>query len=102
MGKSREDLQQMLETVTKSKNIYFQPPSSLYMSYPAVVYMLEDIDNTFASNSVYIQTKTYNLTVIDKDPDSEMMVIISKLPKCRFDRLFKSENLNHFVFVINY
>ena len=29
---------------------YFQPPSSVKMKYPAIVYALDDIENTFAND----------------------------------------------------
>ena len=100
--KRRLELQSKLETLLVSKNVYFQPPESVRMNYPAIVYELSDIDNTFADNLVYKQDTAYQLTVIDKDPDSEIVKEVSKLPKCRFERYFASGNLNHTVFKIYY
>jgi len=34
--------------------VYFQPPSSVRMNYPAIVYVLDDIKNTFANDGVYL------------------------------------------------
>jgi len=72
------------------------------MVYPAIVYSRNDIINSFADDKVYNQTHSYQLTVIDEDPDSEIVQNVSKLPTCRFDRHYESDNLNHDVFVINY
>lgn len=44
---------------------YFQPPSSVKMKYPAIVYALDDIENTFANNGVYLSERKYSVTVID-------------------------------------
>ena len=34
----RNDLQKLLVEVLGSKNVYFQPPESVKMKYPAIVY----------------------------------------------------------------
>ncbi len=95
---SRSDLQRLLEGILGSRNVYFQPPESIKMKYPAIVYALEDIENTHANNGVYLSRKKYSVTVIDKDPDSDLVGRMVKLPVCQFDRHYKSENLNHWVF----
>lgn len=99
---SRLQLQTMLEELLESHNVYFQPPASIKMSYPAIVYGLSKIDNLNANNSVYKQDVAYTLTLIDEDPDSEFIYRISKLPKCRFDRSYVSDNLNHYTFTLYY
>lgn len=101
MGK-RLDLQKELENLLGSRNVYFQPPESIKINYPAIVYSREDIGNTFADDLVYMQKHIYRITVIDANPDSEIVYKVSKLPMCRFNRHFKSDNLNHDVFIINY
>lgn len=83
-----------------AKNVYYQPPESVKMEYPAIVYVREDINNNHADNSVYAQSHSYQITVIDKDPDSEIVEAVSKLPRCRFNRHFTSDNLNHDVFIL--
>lgn len=98
----RVDLQNVLEELLGSRNVYYQPPESIKMSYPAIVYSRKTIDNSYANNSVYKQNYAYEITVIDKNPDSEIVNKISKLPTCRFDRHFKSDNLNHDVFTLYY
>ena len=79
---------------------YFQPPSSVKMKYPAIVYALEDIENTFADDGVYLSNRKYLVTVIDKNPDSSFIDIVAKLPTCRFVRHYKSDNLNYYVFTL--
>ena len=97
---SRLELQNMLESLLESRNVYFQPPESVKMNYPAIVYCLDDIENTFADDGVYLSLKKYSVTLIDKNPDSELVDKLAKLPTCRFNRHYKSENLNHWVFLL--
>ena len=97
---SRLELQAVLEDLLGSENVYFQPPASVKMSYPAIVYGLEDIENTFANDGVYSSKRKYSVTVIDKDPDSELVGKVAALPTCRYNRHFESDNLNHDVFIL--
>lgn len=99
---SRLDLQTKLETLLGSKNVYYQPPASVRMNYPAIVYSRSNIENRHADDDVYMQAYFYEVIVIDEDPDSEVIENISKLPGCRFDRHYTSDNLNHDVFTLYY
>lgn len=99
---SRPNLQTELEELLGSKNVYYQPPASVHMNYPAIVYSRKDIENTFADNLVYNQSHSYEVIVIDQDPDSVFVEKISKLPTCRFDRHYSTNNLNHDVFTLYY
>lgn len=97
---SRLELQTELETLLGSENVYYQPPSSIEMNYPAIVYSRYKIENKSANNQVYRQLHAYQIIVIDEDPDSEIVEKVSKLPKCRFDRHYVSDNLNHDTFIL--
>lgn len=99
---SRMDLQALLEQTLGSRNVYFQPPESLNLNYPAIVYKLDNLRNDHADDSVYRQSWYYQITVIDKKSDCENMKKISMLPGIKFDRHFTSDNLNHYIFTIYY
>ena len=100
--KKRLELQQLLEKTLGSRNVYFQPPSNIKMSYPAIVYSRDNISNRSANNGIYKQSYIYQITVIDSNPDSKVVERISKIPTARFERHFKSDNLNHDIFTIFY
>lgn len=97
---SRLELHEVLCNILGNRNVYFQPPASVKMCYPAIVYSRKSIDNTYADNSVYKQSDSYELTLIDEDPDSEYVRKISLLPTCRFDRHYTKDNLNHDTFTL--
>lgn len=96
----RADLQKLLEDILGSKNVYFQPPESVKMRYPCIVYHLTSENKQFADNIPYRKTKRYQVTVIDKDPDSEIPNKIGALPMSIFDRFYTANNLNHFIYNI--
>lgn len=101
MGKlSRLELHNKLKTVLGSNNVYFQPPESMKLSYPCIVYTRSNADTLYASNYPYKFDVAYQLTYISRDPDDPLIDEIAKLQMCRYDRSFKSEDLNHDVFKI--
>ena len=97
---SRLGLQDLLETLVN--NVYFQPPESLKLSYPCIVYSRSDMDTKFADDIPYAHSKQYQLIVIDKDPDSSIPGKVALLPMCTFDRHYTANNLNHDIFDIYY
>lgn len=96
----RLELQTALEGILGSEEVYFQPPESIKMAYPAIVYELADVNAKHANNLIYIQCTGFKITLIDRDPDSEFVSKILELPRCKFNTFFTSDNLNHFVFTI--
>ena len=98
----RIELHNVLCDILGSSNVYFQPPESIKMKYPAIVYHLNYVDNKHADNGVYKQEREYIITVVDRDPDSEISVKVSRLPRCRYDRSYSVDNLNHFVYTLFY
>lgn len=99
---TRIKLQSLLEEVLGSRNVYFQPPESLKMRYPAIVYELEGNLGLFSGGKHYLSRRRYSLTAIDEDPDSILFDKLKQLEYCTFDRQFTSDNLNHYTFTIFY
>lgn len=91
----RLQIQTLLETLLGSRNVYFQPPATVKMSYPAIVYSRDYQTTSFADNKPYRNNKRYLVTVIDKDPDSKIPDKVASLPKSSFSRHFVADSLNH-------
>lgn len=102
MSRNREQLHEFLKSMIGNDHVYYQPPESLKLKYPAIVYSMSDIKNIFADDGVYCRHNEYEVIVIDKDPESEAVNRLSLQPFCRFDRHYISDNLNHSVFSIFY
>jgi len=99
---TRLDLQYLLEAVLGSTNVYFQPPSTVRLKYPCIVYKRIGDNVEYADNSKYRRLKKYLITVMDRNPDSLIPDKVSDLPYCEFTNQFKSNNLNHDVFTKYY
>ena len=96
----RLELQSIFEELLGSRNVYYQPPESVKMKYPAIKYELKNFDVKHANNSSYLTKPCYEVTLIDPNPDSEFVELILNLPNCSFDRHYIADNLNHFTFTI--
>ena len=98
----RIELQTKLEELLGSRNVYYQPPESVKMEYPAIVYSKEDIQTTHANGTVYSKKNRYSLIVISKKPDDPVIDKLLEIPYCSYDRSYKSDNLNHDVLTLYY
>lgn len=96
----RVELQSLLEELLGSRSVYFQPPENVKMKYPAIVYELDLIRADHADNRPYILRDRYQVTVIDRDPESDIPSKVAELPKCSFSNAFASEGLNHYIFAL--
>lgn len=82
--------------------VYYQPPSTVSMKYPAIVYALNGKEQRHADNRVYLSSDNYSVIVIDSNPDSELVDKIAELPMSRFNTSYAKDNLNHTVYEIYY
>ena len=87
----------------RNRNVYFQPPASVKMKYPCIVYSRSNVEISRADDRPYMRNNKYEITVIDSDPDSKFPDdILEHFSMCSFDRAYVSDNLNHFVLTLYY
>lgn len=96
----RQDLHDILVDALGSNAVYFQPPPKVSLTYPCIIYKRERSETVFSDNVPYALDKQYQITVIDRDPDSVIPDKIAMLPTARHDRTFTADNLNHDVFTL--
>ena len=98
----RLDLQSLLEELLENRNVYYQPPESIKMQYPAIRFSKKRIDSKYANNAKYSMRDCYELTVISRTPDHPVIKKLLALPYCSYDRPYVAYNLNHDVLTIYY
>lgn len=92
-------LEDCMGEVGKAKrHVYFQPPEKTAIQYPCIIYSRDYGDTQFGDNVPYTFVKRYQVTVIDRIPDSPYADKVAALPMCTFQRHYTSDNLNHDVF----
>lgn len=100
---NRLELQAQLESLLGSQNVYFQPPENIKLRYPCIIYSLSRPVVKKADDGNYYKRNLYNLTLIFKDPDSDLPdKILEGFSYCSFDRSFVNDNLYHNTFSLYY
>ena len=99
----RLDLQSKLEELLGSRNVYFQPPSSISMKYDAIRYGLSGKDLKRANNRIYSNINRYDGVIITKNPDSTLPdELLNSFEMASLGKPYTADNLNHFPFTIYY
>lgn len=99
---NQDKLQTLLEGLLGSRNVYYQPPTSLLMKYPAIRYSKDDIESKYANNKSYNRRNRYEIIVIDELPDNKVIQEILDLPLSSFNRHYTQDGLNHDVITLYY
>lgn len=100
---NRLELHSKLVSILGSEHVYFQPPQSIRMDYPCIRYSFEGIEKYNANNSIYFSRDEYSITVIDRNPNSEIpSKILNEFKYCRLEQHYVADNLHHFVFNLFY
>lgn len=94
----RLELHEVLCEILGSRFAYYQPPANVSMQYPCIIYSLNQIGSKYADDFAYNQRKAYIVTVVDRDPDSEIPDKVGALPLCSFDRHYVVDNLHHYAY----
>lgn len=97
---ARLALHEELINILGSNNVYYQPPESVMLKYPCIIYKCESGYTDHADDFLYRYEPRYQVTLLDPDPDSDIFDRLLQLKYCTFDRHYTSDNLNHFVFRI--
>lgn len=103
MPRTREEFHTVLCRVLGSNHVYFEPPASVKMVYPAIVYSRGTADVKHADNNIYSYTPCYDVTTISKDPDFDLFWDFkAEFPFCREGRDYNADNLKHKTYTIYY
>ena len=101
MARPWQDLQTKLQELFPDAHVYYQPPSTHVMEYPAIRYSRTDVETRHADNAVYSATNKYQLIVIAKRPDCSIADdLLAQLPYCSYDRSYSANNLHHDVLTL--
>lgn len=103
MGRDRRlEFHDVLVNVLGNGDVYFQPPPTLDMQYPCIVYERDNQSVKHSDNFAYNVRQRYQVTYIDQNPDGDPIDTLSELPLSAFSRHFVTSGLNHDVFSIYY
>lgn len=100
---NRLELHEKLCSILGTRNVYFQPPESIHMHYPCIVYEKNKIETKKADNKIYKMIDRYSIKYITKNIDDTLYYeILKSFEMCSFDRYYRADGLNHFVLTLYY
>ena len=100
MPKARADVHQLLQELSGyGQRVYFNPPESLKMQYPCIVYSRVNLGALHADNFPYFRYDTYTVThIYQKESESSLSDRLALESGFSFDRNYIADNLRHDVF----
>ena len=96
----RPQFDAILKALDNAVKVYFQPPASMTMVYPCIVYQRDPGSSKFANNLPYNYEQQYQVSLISRSPDEAVKQKLAALPKSSHARFYVADNLNHDVFSI--
>lgn len=96
----RQRLHERLKAAADSAKVYYQPPPSVQLEYPCIVYSKVDYDINHADDTPYITHGQYQVVAIYREPDSQLPEKILSIPWSAMNRHYAVNNLYHDVFTI--
>ena len=100
--KTRLEIQQMLEDVLGSSNVYFQAPPNTGMKYPCIVYKFVRFNVTHADNQPYLVSGHWEVHHMYKNPKNDLKEkFIFDIFCCTFDRRLVADGVYNDYYIIN-
>lgn len=96
--KTRLELQELLEDILGSRNVYYQPPETLKIKFPAIVYEMSNFKDKYADDDIFFRKIYYTVTYISASIDMEIIDKLSRIKYCKMSRQFTNDNLYHTVY----
>lgn len=96
-----EQLRDQLYLVNNTKNVYYNPPSSIKMEFPCFRFEINNLDVKHADNKAYARKNRWAVTYISRsleDIEKVQNEMLDIFQYCNFDTSFRADNLNHAVF----
>lgn len=99
----RLELQSKLEKLNNVNKVYYQPPNSVMLQYPCIIYNDQVGKTIKASDGLYGYTDSYELMYISKKSNKQIVYdLLSTFKYIKFDRTYVYDGLYHYVFTIYY
>ncbi len=99
LEKTRLSLHKTLLDILGSEiSLYYQPPESIKLKYPCVIYNLNNEDILYSDDVAYFKVYGFSCILIDYDPASEYFDKLNSIEYSHFDRFYIADNLNHWSF----
>lgn len=93
-------LSSIMEECGEEPHLYFQPPESVKLEYPCMIYRLRTMTSRKADDKPYYKTIGFDITYVTRSPNSSVPSRMLSEQYMNFDRYYTSENLHHYAYTI--
>lgn len=98
----RIELDNKFKSIPGLENLYFQPPESIRLKYPCIIYNVSRNQQFYANNGKYMTGTRYTVKLISKNPDEPLREYLEQFRYCELASFYTANNLNHFVYDLIY
>lgn len=99
----RLKLHEELKKILGNSNVYFQPPESIKLKYPCIIYSYQRPNIRRANDKSYTLIRNYQVTYVTKDPDTALADgMLNAFDHISMSRVFTSDNMNHYIYSLYY
>lgn len=102
MTDKRLKLDKVLRDTLGSAHVYFQPPESVRMEYPCIVYNLAKIPAQFADDKAYLLNPKYVIRYVTHKPDDEMRFTLVNVLGVPMIQAYAKDGLYHYIYELYY
>lgn len=82
------------EIVGDDVELYFQAPTGQKLSYPCVLYSIDNVHTLRADNQLYRVVPRYQITVMERDPEGTLAFdILNEFKNISFNTKFVKDSL---------
>lgn len=95
-------LTDIMKKYSSDARVFFKPDSNVKLKYPCIIYTREGDQSRHADNMRYFNNTSFQITVIDRDSDSEIVNdILNTLVTSKRSNEFVSDGLYHYIITIS-
>lgn len=98
----RVKLHHVLEDLISSRHVYFQPPESVKLEYPCIVYNLAKVPVTHADDKVYLMNPKYVIRYISKGADDVTKLRLVQGLGTPIIQTYAQNGLYHYIYELYY
>lgn len=89
-------LHSLLRELPYLEKVYFQPPESVRLEFPCIVYKWDGNSDKHADDTIYNSRRHYSITIVDSNPDSVIPGVFQKnFTYAKLDGTYTSDGMNH-------
>ena len=95
-------LDKLFKDTLGSNNVYFQPPESVRMQYPCIVWNLAKIPVQYADDKAYLKNPKYVIRYISTEPDDPMRLTLTEVLGVPMIQVYNKDGLYHYIYELYY